>query len=138
MSFSYSATGSQELSTWEEAARTGGCMPERPQTGERRCYRVDAWVDAGGTGFVNVSRAWFSGLSDVVRRALLKELRLPVRKPLVFRGGSEGQFAPVADFRVEEAFDGWCVLLVRLADREASERRVDSTFFADMNSGDTE
>ena len=131
----YSPTGSSEILAWEDAARMGGCVPEDPRPGELRSYRVDAWVEDDDGGAVeNVSHRWLSELPEGVKRLLLKKLGLPVKKAVAYRG-RDGRRHAVSDLLVADVWDGWCNVLVRLADAPGEELRVHSMHLAEMNKG---
>lgn len=127
----YSATGSMELVDWNTAAVRGGVEPENPKPGEPRTYGVSAWVKAEDE-LVEIADKWASELPDPARKALLKELGLPVKKQLVYRFGNDF-VANVVDFRIQSVWDGWCVLELKLADGTTPNLPIHSMYLAEMN-----
>lgn len=82
---------------WDKAAKIGGRNPANAKHGEPRTYAVEAWLCVT-EGLVNVSEAGLSEMDACVRKALRRELGLPVKKQLVYR--QNGGTYDVADFRI--------------------------------------
>ncbi|WP_322290579.1 exonuclease domain-containing protein [Paratractidigestivibacter sp.] len=131
----YSARGSAEMVDWVTAAKRGGVDPENPKPGSPRTYKVSAWIEIGDE-LAEVSGIWASGLSDPIRKALLKELGLPVKKQLVYRFGNDC-VANVADFRIQAVWDGWCLLELLLSDGTRPSLPIHSMYLAEMNKAQT-
>lgn len=127
----YSASGSSELCDWDTAAAIGGSVPAHAETGERRSHNVDAWVDVDGES-VNVTGVWMSQMPEQTRRALLRELSLPVKKQLVYVSQS-GVTSLVGDLRVITVWDGWCEVELRPADGSVTHLPVHSMHLSEMN-----
>lgn len=107
-------------------------MPESPKPGQPRTYRVDAWISPEGEDPVRVTGVWISKLSDGLRKALLKELGLPVKKDLVYKEtGKRAQ--KVIDLKISDCWDGWCNIVVKLEDGTIPPMRVHSMHLSEMN-----
>ncbi len=129
----YSPKGSQDKTkNWADASVAAGCTPAHPSRGERRTPLVDAWV----LDTVRASGTWLSELAAEPRKAVLKELGLPVKKQLVYRN-PDGSYVRVEDVRIEEVWDGWCGLRLRLEGGDALPLPVHSQYLAEMNQGAT-
>ena len=127
----YSAMGSVELVDWNTAARRGGVKPENPKPGEFRTYGVSAWVKVEDEP-VEISEKWASELPELARKALLKDLGLPVKKQLIYRFGNDA-VANVEDFRIRSVWNGWCELELRLANGATPNLPIHSMYLAEMN-----
>ena len=130
----YSASGTNDLMPWQKAAKIGGSIPENPEPGTPRKYGVDAWVEVVGTEPIRVSGTWLSELPEVARRTYLKELGLPIKKGLVYRNNG-GDMVPVSDVKIVDVYEGWCTLMVRLADGTSPKMNIHQMHFAEMNTG---
>lgn len=130
----YSVANSSDLCSWSDAAKNGGSVPEKPVAGEPRFYNVDAWLVVEGFEPVNVRGIWFSRLPEELRKPLLKELGLPVKKTLVYKD-AKGAVFTVSDVRIMDVWDGWCTVAVRLEDGTEPVDHIHSMYFAEMNSG---
>ena len=115
---------------WDKAAEVGGCNSENAKCGEPRTYAVEAWLCVV-EGLVKVSEAWMSEMDAPVRKALRRELGLPVKKQLVYR--HDGDVSEVADFRIRSVWRDCCALELRLADGTVPALPVNSMRFAEMN-----
>ena len=132
----YSASGSDELCPWDVAARNGGSTPSSPAPGVPRVYNVDAWLDVDGQSPVKVTNIWMSEIPEDLRKPLLKELGLPVKKGIVYRD-IDGTASTVIDLKITDVWNGWCNVAVRLEDGSVPPVRIHSMHFAEMNSGAT-
>lgn len=130
----YSPFGSDDLCSWASAAKRGGSIPESPVPGEPRVYNVDAWLDADDQAPVKVTGVWMSELPEALRKSLLKELGLPVKKGIVYKE-ADGNPLRVIDVKIADVWDGWCNVAVRLEDGTVPPVRIHSMYFAEMNSG---
>lgn len=74
---------------------------------------------------------WFSELSEETRKPLLRELGLPITKKIMYR--DRGTVSQVLDFKIEDVWDRWCNVVVKLADGTITNR-THSWYFSDMNS----
>ncbi len=115
---------------WDKAAEAGGCEPVSPRPGTPRVYGVEAWLCVT-EGIVKVSDVWLSELNSHVRKALRKELGLPVKKQLFYR--RDNDITDVADFRIRSVWRDCCALELRLADGATPALSVNSMWFAEMN-----
>lgn len=115
---------------WDKAAKICGRDPANAKHDEPRTYAVEAWLCVA-EGLVKVSEAWQSEMDAHVRKALRKELGLPVKKRLVYR--HVGCVSDVTDFRIRSVWRGCCVLELRLANGKAPVLPVNSMHFAAMN-----
>lgn len=134
MGMKYSCFGSCDLCSWESAAKRGGTTPESPSPGEPRYYNVDAWLEVDGQDPVRVTGVWMSELQEDLKKALLKELGLPVKKGLIYKG-IDGVATRVIDIKITDVWDGWCNVAVRLEDGTSPCAKIHSMHFAEMNSG---
>lgn len=130
--FSYSSFDSDEFGPWKSAAKRGGSIPKRPRVGSPRIYRVDAWLTAKGKEPMRVTNVWISELPKAYRMALLKELKLPTRKALVF-ADIDGSISKVADIKITDVWNGWCNVAVRLDNGDEPSTRIHSAYFSEMN-----
>ena len=124
----YSAKGTGKHAPWRSAAWDGNSTPPYARRGVRRAYNVDATLPDGTV----VSESWLSEMDAEVRKAVLKELGLPVRKALVYRR-ADGALEHVADLMIEEVWDGWCGLAVETEESGLLPLPVHSQHFAEMN-----
>lgn len=74
---------------------------------------------------------WFSELSEETRKPLLRELGLPITKKIMYR--DREMVSQVLDFKIEDVWDRWCNIVVKLADGTITSR-THSWYFSDMNS----
>lgn len=74
---------------------------------------------------------WFSELSEETRKPLLRELGLPITKKIMYR--DRDTVSQVLDFKIEDVWDRWCNVVVKLADGTITNR-THSWYFSDMNS----
>lgn len=132
----YAASGETALTDWSSAARSGGLATGTAAPGSPRTHAVDAYVDAAA-GPVLVSGIWASRLPEDARKALLRELDLPVKKQLVYRPYGSEKPRGVADFMVVDVWDGWCALDLKLSDGTAPALPVNSMHLAEQNTGST-
>ena len=117
--------------TWDEAASEVNCIPADAVPGTPRTYPVDGYIDDENGNRIKVNGLWFSELPESVRKPLLKELGLPVKKKIVYRDGDT--VAPILDFKITDVWDQWCNVIVKLADGTITGR-THSWYFSDMNS----
>lgn len=132
----YAAKDEDALTDWSSAARKGGLATGEAVPGTPRTHAVDAYVDAGAEP-VLVSGVWASRLPEDARKALLRELDLPVKKQLVYRPYGSEKPKGVADFKVVDVWDGWCALDLKLSDGTAPTLPVNSMHLAEQNTGST-
>lgn len=129
----YAATGDGFLvDSWAEAARAGGCEPPRPVRGQRRHWLVDAYVNVGDSD-VKVSGVWASELPAEARKELLRDLGLPIKKQLMHGEVSAPGREKVADFKVDQVWDGWCSLLLKREDGSLFDLPIHSDYLGQMN-----
>lgn len=129
----YAAAGSGNVvDDWPEAAREGGCEPPNPVQGQHRNWLVDAYVTVGGED-VKVSGSWASELPVEARKELLRDLGLPIKKQLMHGEVSAPGRERVADFKVDQVWDGWCSLLLRSEDGSTFDLPIHSDYLGQMN-----
>lgn len=129
----YAATGDGFLvDSWAEAARAGGCEPPRPVRGQRRHWLVDAYVNVGDSD-VKVSGVWASELPAEARKGLLRDLGLPIKKQLMHGEVSTPGREKIADFKVDQVWDGWCSLLLKREDGSLFDLPIHSDYLGQMN-----
>lgn len=130
----YSPMGSNEFCSWASAAKRGGTTPLYPAPGEPRICNVNAWIDVDEHDPITVANVWMSELPEGFRKPFLKELGLPVTKDLIYKD-IDGSVSKVVDIKVVDVWDGWCNVIVRLADGSVLPGKIHSMYFAEMNSG---
>lgn len=129
----YAAMGGEDvIDSWSEAARAGGCEPPSPLEGQKRHWLVDAYVTVGDED-VKVSGVWASDLTDEVRKELLRDLGLPLKKQLMHGEVSSPGRERVADFKVDQVWDGWCSLLLKREDGSLFDLPIHSDYLGQMN-----
>lgn len=126
--FKYSARGVKEFTSWKSAAWDGNTTPPYARRGVRRVFNVDAYLGDEDL----VSGIWLSQMDEPLRKMVLKELRLPVRKTLVYRQAS-GAIEHVVDLMIKEVWNGWCGLSVKTEESGILPLPVHSHFFSEMN-----
>lgn len=129
----YSAKGGAEvIDSWAEAAREGGCEPQNPAPGQNRHWLVDAYVSVGDSD-VRVSDVWASELSAEARKALLRDLGLPIKKQIMHGEVSAPGREKVSDFMIDQVWDGWCSLLIKREDGSLFDLPIHSDYLGQMN-----
>lgn len=132
----YSPFDSDRLCSWAEAALLGGTTPSDPAPGVPRTYNVDAWLAVDGNPPIRVTNTWLSDLPESHRKPFLKELGLPVKKTIVYKG-SDGAVLPVADIKIVNSWNDWHSVAVKLEDGSIPKASIHSMYLAEMNSGAT-
>lgn len=126
--FKYSARGVKDFASWKSAAWDGNSTPPYARRGTRRVFNVDAYLEDETL----VSGRWLSEMDDTARKAVLKELGLPVRKAIVYRR-ADGSTERVTNLMIEEVWDGWCGLAVTTEESGLLPLPIHSQFFSEMN-----
>lgn len=126
----YGANG-EIFKTWDDAKSKVESVPADAAPGTPRTYPVDAYVEDENGNRAQVNGFWFSELSEETRKPLLRELGLPITKKIMYR--DRDTVSQVLDFKIEDVWDRWCNVVVKLADGTITNR-THSWYFSDMNS----
>ncbi|MEE0628425.1 MAG: exonuclease domain-containing protein [Collinsella sp.] len=126
----YGANG-EIFKNWDDAKSKVESVPADAAPGTPRTYPIDAYVEDENGNRVQVNGFWFSELSEETRKPLLRELGLPITKKIMYR--DRDTVSQVLDFKIEDVWDRWCNVVVKLANGTITNR-THSWYFSDMNS----
>lgn len=133
----FSVSGESELMDWQSASKLGGRSHSNLVPSFESCFNVDAWLPLPDRSPIKVSGLWMSSMDEVLRKAFLKELDLPVTKELVYKV-SPDVAVRVSDICIGCVWEGCYSLLVKLDNGKMTDLPINSSYFSEMNAGKTE